>query len=62
MKMLKTNHVETYETIKVSRKTLKNESMLRTLIHKSKIFILNQDDISSSINEKKEKDYLMHLE
>ena len=62
IKVLKTNHAKAYETIKVLRKTLKNESMLRALIHKSKILILNMNDINSSINEKREKDYLIHLE
>ena len=62
MKILKIDHVETYEIIKVSRKILKNESMLRSLIHTSKIFLLNQNDLSSSINEKREKEYLVHLE
>ena len=62
MKVLETNHAKAYETIKVSRKTLKNEFMLESLIQKSKILIFSQDDISSSIDEKREKDYLMHLE
>ena len=61
MKMLKTSHVETYETIKVSRKNLRNESMLRALIHKSKILLLSQNDINIDINEKDEKKYFMHL-
>ena len=61
MKLLKTNHVETYETIKVSKKTLKNESILRSLIHKSKILLLNQDDIDFDIDEKEKKNYLLHL-
>ena len=62
MKMLKIDYVETYETIKVSRKILKDESMLRFLIHKSKILFLSQNDTSSSINEKRGKKYLAHLE
>ena len=61
IKMLKTNHVETYEIIKLSRKDLRNELLLRVLIHKSEILLLNQDNIDSSINEKKEKDYLKNL-
>ena len=62
MKLLKTNHAKAYETIRVLRKTLKNESILLFLIHKSKVLLFNQDDISSSINEKREKEYLAHLE
>ena len=61
MKMLKTNHVETYETIKISRKNLRDESMLRALIHKSKILLLSQNDIIIDINEKEEKKYFLHL-
>ena len=61
MKMLKTDHVETYETIKVSRKNLRNESMLRVLIHKSKILLLSSNDIIIDINEKEEKKYFLHL-
>ena len=61
MKMLKTSHVETYETIKVSRKNLRNEFMLRVLIHKSKILLLSQNDIIIDIDEKEEKKYLLHL-
>ena len=49
MKMLKTSHVEPYETIKVLRKNLRNESMLsRALVHKSKILFLSQDDCESN--------------
>ena len=61
MKILKTNHVETYEIIKVSRKDLRNESMLRALIHKSKILLLSQENISIDIDEKREQKYLLHL-
>ena len=61
IKMLKTNHMKTYETIKVSKKNLRDESMLRALIHKSKILFLNQNDIIIDINDKEEKKYLLHL-
>ena len=62
MKLLKTNHVETYEIIKISRKNLRNESMLRVLIHKSNVVLFSQKNINIDIDEKEEKKYLAHLE
>ena len=61
MKLLKADHVETYEIIKVLRKNLRDESMLRALIHKSEILLFSQNDIIIDIDEKGEKKYFLHL-
>ena len=61
MKELEAGYVDAYDAFVASRKMLKNEPILRAMVHKPETLVPSPEHVKQKLKSKGGKNYLTHL-